>query len=211
MLKESAFRKWRQRLPLAFSLLAGLVAFFAATAHVAKSQDMGRTYDWIVQIRTEQLKNFLDHPTSSLKPVIKATITYSPTTGGGTTAYEDLFYKSWDVLGMRRYKDLALGTNDQIAIQVIHKEGNGSPEENAAAANAILRIFVDAYLKGNAVSNIIVPDRSLAQISQNLQRGNFYPGREADPDQPVFSTIVLRLESSPPGTVQMMYYAAETR
>lgn len=174
------------------------------------AQGLERTYDWIITIETEKLKGFLDEKQSTLKPVIKATVTYRPGSGGTITKYEDLFYNSWIALGMRRYKPLALGNSDQVAIVVSHKQGQATPDETSASANAILRVFVDAYLKGNAVTNIIVPETSLNQIVQNLKQANFYPGDDEKPDQPVFSSIVLHLEGSPSGTKQTMFYAQQT-
>ncbi|HIA53466.1 MAG TPA: hypothetical protein EYN91_15485 [Candidatus Melainabacteria bacterium] len=175
------------------------------------AEGLGRTYDWIISIETEKLTGYLDQKRSTLKPVVKATVTYKPGGGGGATKFEELFYHNWIALGMRRYKPLALGSSDQVAIVVTHKQGQSTQEETSAAANAIVRVFLDAYLKGNAVTNIIVPEASLSSIVQNLKQANFYPGDDEKPDQPVFSSIILHLEGSPSGTKQTMFYAEQTR
>ncbi len=184
---------------------------FFAFALNGFGQGLDRSYDWIITIETEKVSGFLDQKQSTLKPVIKASVSYRPGKGGAISKYEDLFYNNWIALGMRRYKPLALGNSDQVAIVVSHKQGQATPEELCASANAILRVFVDAYLKGNAVTNIIVPESSLSQIVQNLKQANFYPGDDEKPDQPVFSSIILHLEGSPSGTKQTMFYAEQTR
>ncbi|HEY9786687.1 MAG TPA: hypothetical protein V6D17_14895, partial [Candidatus Obscuribacterales bacterium] len=175
-------------------------------------EELGRSYDWIIQVQTEPLANFLDFPGSRLRPMVKAKVTYrkADATSAQPIAYEDLFYHYWNALGMRRYRSLALGTGDQVAIRVSHKNNRASNAETSAAANAILRVFVDAYLKGNSVANIIVPAESMPQIIDELSKARFYPGQPPAPDEPVYSSIVLRLESNPPGNVQLMYYYAET-
>lgn len=175
------------------------------------AEGLERTYDWIISIETEKLSGFLEQKRSTLKPIVKATVTIKPGTGGASTKFEELFYHNWIALGMRRYKPLSLGNSDQVAIVVTHKQGLSTQEETSAAANAILRVYVDAYLKGNAVSNIIVPEPSLNSIVQNLKQANFYPGDDEKPDQPVFSSIVLHLEASPSGAKQTMFYAGQTR
>jgi len=177
----------------------------------ARSEGLARTYDWIISIETEKLSGFLDQKNSTLKPIVKATVSFKPASGGATTKFEELFYRNWIALGMRRYKPLSLGISDQVAIVVTHKQGQATQEETSAAANAILRVFVDAYLKGNAVTNVIVPESSLSAIVQNLKQANFYPGDDEKPDQPVFSSIVLHLEGSPSGSKQTMFYAGQTR
>lgn len=191
------------------AIILTLVLFFFSPS--AWSEGLARNYDWIITIETEKLSGFLDQKNSTLKPLVKATVTFKPGSGGATTKFEELFYRNWIALGMRRYKPLSLGNSDQVAIVVTHKQGQAAPEETSAAANAILRVFVDAYLKGNAVANVIVPESSLSSIVQNLKQANFYPGDDEKPDQPVFSSIVLHLEGSPSGSKQTMFYAGQTR
>lgn len=175
------------------------------------AEGLDRTYDWIISIETEKMKGYLDQKGSTLKPIVKATVSYKPGSGGTTTKFEELFYHNWIALGMRRYKPLSLGNSDQVAIVVTHKQPPPTPEETNATANAIVRIFVDAYLKGNAVTNVIVPDATMGQIVQNLKQANFYPGNEDAPDQPNFSSLILHLESASGASKQTMFYAGVTR
>lgn len=199
----------RRQLAAGFAAVIACAAFLLLPRVLAEGLD--RTYDWIITIETEKLKGFLDQKKSTLKPIIKATISYKPGTGGAPTKFEELFYRNWIALGMRRYKPLSLGNSDQVAIVVTHKHSQSTPEETNAAANAIVRLFVDAYLKGNAVTNVIVPDASLGQIVQNLKQANFYPGNDDTPDQPNFSSLVLHLESTSGANKQTMFYAGVTR
>lgn len=191
--------------------LFAVICVFHLSCVPTFSEGLERTYDWIISIETEKLSGYLDQKRSTLKPIVKATVTYKAGVGGATIKFEELFYNNWIALGMRRYRALSLGNSDQVAIIVTHKQGPSTPEETSAAANAILRVFVDAYLKGNAVTNIIVPEASLSPIVQNLKQANFYPGDDEKPDQPIYSSIVLHLEASPSGTKQTMFYSEQTR
>jgi hypothetical protein len=179
-------------------------------AKTAVTQDQVRGYDWEVLIKTEPLKDYLSYSGSSFHPIIKAAVTYKESGKGGVTQYEDLWYRGCDPVGSKRYHRFQIRSGDGVAIKVSHKNNSVENAETCAAANAIVRLLLDSYLNGNSVIAAIVPGNSFSQISSNLQRENFYVAGPATPDQPEFSSIVIELQSEPPGNKQTLHYAGKT-
>lgn len=190
-------------------LLAFCLAGFGAPG-VVTAQDQLRGYDWEVNIKTEPLKDYLSYSGSSFKPIIKAAVTYKDTDKGTTTQYEDLWYRGCDPVGMKRFHRFQVRSGDGVAIKVTHKSSSVDNAETCAAANAIVRLLLDAYLNGNSVIAVIVPANSFTFIASNLQRMNFYVAGPATPDQPEYSAIVLELQSEPPGNKQTLHFAGKT-
>lgn len=176
-----------------------------------------REYDWIIEIETEELPQFLNYPGSTLKPMLKAAVSYSQTASAAAGVipkkairYQDFYYKACTPLGSRRFQTFGIPPGDGTAIRLKHKLSPGSSYETCAGANAIVRILLDAYVNGNPVATVLVPASSFNMVVQELHRENFYATSDAPPDEPVFSSIVLRLESEPAGTGQTMNYVGKT-
>lgn len=195
---------------LVYVSLCFILSTYFIFPDIGQAQSLGRTHDWIIEIETEELKHYLDFSGSPLQPIIKVAVTYHKPDERKATKYEDLYYKAGDPLGCRRHSTLNIGNDQQVALRVRHKSGTGSSAEGYAASNAILRVFLDAYLLGDMVAIIFVPASSFSNVVDGLSRQNFYPGDEPKPDEPVYSSIVLDLESEPSGSRQKMYYIGRT-
>ncbi len=176
------------------------------------AQTFERTYDWTVEIETEEVKNFLDYPGSNMKPMVRARVSYYEGADKGTQSvrYEDLWYRRCDVVGCRRYHTLGLRKGEQIAIRVRHKSSQPSAAETCAVANAVVRLLLDSYLNHNMVSAVLIPADTFSSVAQELHHQNFFPAGPDTPDQPVYASIILHLFSEPPGQEQVMHYAGTT-
>ncbi|MBI4533030.1 MAG: hypothetical protein HY711_03705 [Candidatus Melainabacteria bacterium] len=199
------------------ALAMAVRALFACPLVVQAQSQSVREYEWIIEIQTEELPQFLNYPGSTLKPMVKATISYSQTTPAGLSVipnkairYEDFYYKACTPLGCKRLRTFGIPPGDGTAIRLKHKLSPGSSWEACAGANAIVRILLDAYLNGNPVATVLVPASSFSMVVQELHRENFYAAADAPPDEPVFSSIVLYLESEPSGNRQTMNYVGRT-
>jgi hypothetical protein len=170
---------------------------------------LGKNYDYIVEIVTELEKNEFEYKDSRIGPVVKATVNYykpSQDDEKPPVHYENLWFRDWQSLGLRRYNALDLGDSSQVAIHVKHKAGLGSLSEGEAAAKSIVRLFVDLYAEKHAVATIIVPDDSMAHILNQMPRAGFTPGQEARPDVPVYSPIVIPIRSQSGHHNMVLYY-----
>jgi hypothetical protein len=192
------------------SYFCALVLCFTCFIPPTYAQDQLRGYDWEVIIKTEILKDYLSYSGSSFRPIVKAAVSYKETDKNNITQYEDLWYRGCDPVGSKRYHRFQVKSGDGLAIRVTHKNSSPDNAETCAAANAIVRLLLDSYLNGNSVIAAIVPSNSFSLIASNLQRQNFYEAGPSTPDQPEFSSIVLELQSDPPGSKQTLNYAGKT-
>ncbi len=204
-------------IPAAVILYMVALIVFVANGLQVRSEDSVRDYDWIVDIETRQLKEYLSYPGSGFTPVIEAKITYTQvsepepgTTKKENVRYEDLFFKSCDPVGCRRYNTFDLTPGEGIAIRVKHNGPDTTTAETCAAGNCVTRVLLDAYLNGNMVIAALVPSASFSSIVQELHRENFHAQPEDPVETPQYSTIILHLRSEPSGQDQTMFYAGTT-
>jgi hypothetical protein len=183
--------------------LAALIAFQLP----CRSQSLGKTYDYLFLIETEQVRDQFEYQNSIIGPIVKTKITYSQPDREDSEPvhYEDLWMHGWNVLGLRRMNDLNLQSG-QIAFEVRHKSGFGSLQEAEAAAKAVLRLFVDLYARRHSVSVILVPDESMGYMLNQMPQAGFTPGPEAAPDVPVYSPIVIPIRTVSGSQKQVLYY-----
>lgn len=194
------------------SLLLSTMAFNAWRPAVSQDTAL-RGYDWIVEIRTEELKEHLSYAGCTLKPLFKAEVSYQktgPSGDGKPTMYEDLFFRGCEAVGCRRHHPFDIHAGDGIALRVKSKAPTPATQESCAAANAICRLLLDSYLNSNSVVSVFVPYPMFSTLVQDLNRQNFYAASEASPDVPVYSSIVVHLRSDPPGLTQTMNYTGQT-
>lgn len=198
---------------ITISIVLIAAAILVSSPQVSSQDSAIRDYDWIVEAQTEELKDYLNFPGSNLKPIFKAAVTYKsldPKAHAQPVKYEDLFYRSCDAIGCRRYHTFDITSGDGVAIRISTKSQPAKPEEACAAANIIVRLLLDSYLNGNSVPSVLLPYPIFNQVISDLHRENFYSAGEAPPDQPVFSSIILELRSEPGGLRQTMNYTGQT-
>jgi len=198
-------KKALKSMALALILMAACSAILLQKP--CKGQGLGRNYEYVFLIETEQVKNEFEYKDSLIGPVIKARVSYYKPNDedAAPIQYEDLWFHGWQSLGCRRLNKLDIGSG-QIAIEARHRSGFGSLQEAEAAAKAILRVFVDLYANKQAVSTIIVPDESFGYILNQMPRAGFNPGPEAQPDVPVYSPIVIPIRTASSSQKQVLYY-----
>lgn len=187
---------------LSFAIIAA--AFYLSPC---RAQSLGKNYEYIFDIETEQVRDEFEYSGSLIGPVIKTEISYVKPNdeSEAPVVYENLWMHGWRLLGARRTSQLEL-TSGQIAIQIKHKTGFGSLQEGEAAAKAALRLFVDLYARRHSVSIIIVPDESMDCILNQMPQAGFTPGPEAAPDVPVYSPIIIPIRTASGSRKQVLYY-----
>lgn len=188
--------------------VAGLASAMAMTATPSARADLvDLPYDWVFQVETKPLPKQFEYQGSPLKPVEKIDIKYHPAkSADDKTTYEYLWYHDGKALGLERAKKFDIPQGDSIAIQVKHKNDSSTAGEEKAAANAILRVTLDAYLNKNAVALVKLPSDSFYDISGHLQS----QGLQVAPDMaaegtPLESSLTLFLVSEPEGIKQTLY------
>jgi len=147
-------------------ITAGCVGFLPARA--------GWTpYDWLITIELTENPNQLDYKDSSLSPVTEARISYATADGSNSTDYETIWFGNGKAYGIEREEDFSIGDGQGVAIKIVH---DGSLPTNAdlhAAANAIIRMYLDVHASRNNFQFVIVPDDSFSGIISALGDEHF--------------------------------------
>jgi hypothetical protein len=130
-------------------------------------------YDWLVTIETEGISGQFEYAGSTLKPVVLARISYARADGSDNTNYQTLWYCNGKPFGLERAGSLNVNPGQGVAMQIIHKTNPPTSGDYAAAANSILRIYLDIRVNQSMPCAIIVPDQSFDQIITDLTKQHF--------------------------------------
>jgi hypothetical protein len=177
----------------------------------AQSFALVRGYACVVEIETEEVEDYMTFPGSQLGPVTKATVSYhlnDDDSGdqSGIVKYEVLWYGSRDPLGCQVFHPLAVreGTDTQIVLR--SKESSPRSLEMEAAANALVRVYLDLAFRSALVNSVSLGDASLGPVVSALARENFIAddssGRLIDP------SIVLPIQAPDGSPIATLRYGS---
>lgn len=180
----------------------------SGTGAFGQSQDLTSSYDRLINIHTEELKNHLQFPGSKLTPIYIAQVRLQKLQGKSTKPrlYEVLWYRGKDAIGLKRLANLRVSEGETLAINITHKQSNASEQEIAAAADASMRLFLDLYAESNAPDTIIVPASSVERFRQSLEKFGFSTTGPIRPGQSIETSIMLEIQPSPSGDPVHMSY-----
>ena len=158
--------------------------------------------DWTVTVSAKRQNQFLNYPGSELTPVIMTPIQYDQ--AGKHVYYEDLYYSKCHPIGLRQYHALDIQPGSSGVIRITNL--SQVDEEGCAAANAVIRTYLDLFLARTLVMYISVPKDAFDNLLQGMERYGFRRF-EIQPEKPVFAMTVLRVVSDPPGRAENLLYA----
>ncbi len=166
-----------------------------------------RPFDWVVEIETKELAKQFEYTGSHLKPIVKTHIVFYATVDeADKKSYEDIWYHNGKPCGLERLGNLTIRPGDGIAIKIKHKTDSPTEGEYKAAANAILRIILDANLNHNSVAIVTLPDGSYSPIISELRNQNAVDAPPHDADHPLESVVNIFLQSGTDGPTQTLYF-----
>ena len=153
---------------VSLNVAMAVLAVTAVGSAVQSAGHLDRPYDWNVTIETKRLEHQFEYAGSQLKNVVKTKVDYYYSGDqpfddrhpdeDHKILYEDMWFVSDRPLGLERRHEFDLDRGDGIAIQVKHKEGEGSTREYKAAADAVLRVMLDSLVHRNPVVIVRLPD-----------------------------------------------------
>lgn len=162
----------------------------------------------VVEIATEPLNNYLKSSKNGFDSLALARVSSRAAADEkGREKYQVLWYKNGEPVGVRGVGKLAFAAPQKVALHITHKNLPAAESEVKASANAALRMFLDLNAKSISPIAIIVPRSSFNSFVHRLNQLNFYSADEPQPDTPVFTSIVLSVESEPPGITQLLFYS----
>jgi hypothetical protein len=187
-------------------LLSSLTSF---TPVVSAAADINRGYDWTVKVETEQLERYFEYTNSNLRPFDRTTIQYYPGDNEAMSkAYEKLWFHDGKPLGLERMQPFGVTRGENICLRVKHHSPKPTPGEMKAAANTILRIWLDAYVNKNQLAVVKVPDgQSLHGIADELLKKQNLQLMPDFGEKPVNSTMTLTIVSEEDGQrINLAYF-----
>lgn len=196
------------------SLLVSLLILFPTAVFADDDDDeIDTEIDWegrftqVVDIKTEPLVNYLRKDKNEFDNLVLARINSQSPKEKNSKKYEVIWYRKGDPIGVRRLNGLAFQAPQRIALHVLHSSLPASDDDVKSAANACLRLYLELYAKTMSPSAIVVPKQSFNSFVQRMNQLNFYSAEEPEPNTPVRTSIILSVESEPPGLRQLLFYS----
>jgi hypothetical protein len=140
------------------------------------------SFNSIIDIETEEVEDYMTFEGSQLMPIIKTTVSCrqaegsSPAESAPSSKYEELWYRAGDPLGCVNWGQLGNRALALTQIRIRSKSARPSRSEIAAQANALVRIYLDSYLRFALLTSVVVPDGDLDSVVTSLARENFFTG-----------------------------------
>lgn len=164
--------------------------------------DINRGYDWTVKVETEQLERYFEYNNSHLRPFDRISIAYYPGDNEAMSKpYEKMWFHDGKPLGLERAQPFGVTRGENICLTVKHHSAKPTPGEMKAAANTILRVWLDAYVNKNQLVVVKVPNgQSLHGIADELlSKQNLMLMPDSNAEKPVNSTMTLTIVSEEDG------------
>lgn len=197
----------RYRKYVVLPAVAGMLLTFAPL-HGQAEDHVDLPYDWVMKVETQQLKRQFEYKGSTLNPVEKLEVSWHPTKDENkVTKYEYLYYHEGRPFGMEKLRRLDMAQGEGLAIEIKHKDGDGTEAEKKGAANAAFRLALDAYLNKNPLAAVKVPIASFDVVSNQLISLGFHDAQNEggnDFNEGAKTDMTIYLYSVPDGKKQTL-------
>lgn len=158
-------------------IMVVLVSLFISSSNMSSLADIDELYDYTICITTQHLERQFKFKGSMLENKVDRldADVYDKDNEGNAAAYKSLWYSEGKPLGLEMFNRLAVERGRGVCLKIKHKTQNPSQAEMRAAANAILRLWVDARLNQSAVIIVKVPGDSFYSIIEDLRNQGMEP------------------------------------
>lgn len=160
-----------RRISSVITTILVLVSMLIASSNAASSAKVGDLYDYTICMTTQHLERQFKFKGSQFQDKIDridADI-YDKDNEQNATPYKSIWYSQGKPMGLEMFNRLSVEKGHGVCLRIKHKTNNPTQEEMKAAANAILRLWVDARLNQSAVIIVKVPGDSFYTIIENLR------------------------------------------
>jgi hypothetical protein len=110
---------------------------------------------------------------STLNPLVKTYISYAKYDGSNESNYETLWFCRGKAYGLERAAPLSIDRGASVGIRVNFKSAKPGPSEFKAAAQSILRMYLDARLNRDSVQTAIIPDDNFSDVVSAMADEHF--------------------------------------
>lgn len=142
-----------------------------ASSNATCSAKVGDLYDYTICMTTQHLERQFKFKGSQFQDKIDRidADVYDKDNEQNATPYKSLWYSQGKPMGLEMFNRLSVEKGHGVCLRIKHKTNNPTQEEMKAAANAILRLWVDARLNQSAVIIVKVPGDSFYTIIEDLR------------------------------------------
>ncbi len=188
----------------ALSLIGMFVVFISllfSTNNAPGCAEVNTLYDYTICITTQHLERQFKFKGSQLEDKIDRldADVYDKDNEQNKAPYKSLWYSQGKPLGLEMFNTLAVEKGHGVCILIKHKTSAPTQAEMKAAANAILRLWVDARLNQSAVIVVKVPGDSFYSIIEDLRNQGMEVALEVQNGADVNDPMTLLLESDAAG------------
>ncbi len=147
------------------------IALLVASSNLSGFAKVGDLYDYTICITTQHLERQFKFKGSQFEDKIERldADVYDKDNEHNAAPYKSIWYSQGKPLGLEMFNRLQVEKGHGVCIRIKHKTANPSQSELKAAANAILRLWVDARLNQSAVIIVKVPGDSFYSIIEDLR------------------------------------------
>lgn len=179
-------------------IFAGLLF---STNNAPSSAQEAKLYDYTICVTTQHLDRQFKFKGSQMEDKIDRldANVYDKDNEENSSPYKSLWYSQGKPLGLEMFNHLAVERGHGVCLRVKHKNANPSQAEMKAAANAILRLWVDARLNQSAVVVVKLPGDSFYQIIDDLRNQGMDVAQKAELGGEIAESMTLLIESDAVG------------
>lgn len=195
------------RLVSVISILIALISMIFVSNNAPTRAEGNTLYDYTVCLTTQHLERQFKFKGSQLENKIDRldVDVYDRDNEQNAAPYESLWYSQGRPLGMELFNKLQVEKGHGVCLKVKHKS-SGSDDEIKAAANAIMRLWVDTRLNQSAVIIVKVPGDSYYLFIEYLRNHGMTNAPEVENGLEVNAPMTLLVQSESSGQSQRLAY-----
>lgn len=169
---------------------------------------------WIVELQLQDDGGYLPQAGWTMKPYTRVLVRYRIKGDDGNwkanVNYEELTYGSGVPIGSHKLNQLKLKEGKPGIFRVLNAATTASGFDVSTGktiVDAVLRILVDANLKGTSPMSIVVPAIAFQEVITAFHEYRFVPAAPAAADIPTGVVFNIELQSDPLGQSQILSYS----
>jgi hypothetical protein len=188
-----------RRVSSLIAMMVVLASMLVSSNNAPSSAEVDKLYDYTICLTTQHLERQFKFKGSQLEDKIDRldADVYVKDDEENASPYKSMWYAQGKPLGLEMFNQLAVEKGHGVCLRVKHKTAQPSQAEVKAAANAILRMWVDARLNQSAVIVVKVPGDSFYSIIDDLrnQGMDVAPELELGADSKDSMTLLIESDS----------------
>lgn len=190
-----------RRVSSLIGMMVVLASMLVSSNNAPSSAEVDKLYDYTICLTTQHLDRQFKFKGSQLEDKIDRldADVYVKDDEENASPYKSLWYAQGKPLGLEMFNQLAVEKGHGVCLRVKHKTAQPSQAEVKAAANAILRMWVDARLNQSAVIVVKVPGDSFYSIIDDLRNQGMAVAPELELGAEGNDSMTLLIESDSVG------------